>query len=123
MAWIVTGFATLRWLLLSGLLIIIVIGIMNTLWMAIRERRAEIGTVRAIGMSRRQVLGLFLLEATLLGALAAAAGALLGAIAILVVDAVGIPIGQQAFQMVLMSDRLHLELRVVDLLGASRSSP
>ncbi|MEZ4474743.1 MAG: FtsX-like permease family protein [bacterium] len=117
MAWIVTGFATLRWLLLSGLLIIIVIGIMNTLWMAIRERRAEIGTVRAIGMSRRQVLGLFLLEATLLGALAAAAGALLGAIAILVVDAVGIPIGQQAFQMVLMSDRLHLELRVVDLLG------
>ena len=117
MAWIVTGFATLRWLLLSGLLIIIVIGIMNTLWMAIRERRAEIGTVRAIGMSRRQVLGLFLLEATLMGAFAAAAGAALGAIAILVVDAVGIPIGQQAFQMVLMSDRLHLELRLGDLLG------
>lgn len=117
MSWVLTGFATIRWLLLSGLFIIIVIGIMNTLWMAIRERRAEIGTVRAIGMSRRGVLGMFLLEATLLGAIAAGVGAVLATIGIVVVQAVGVPIGMEAFQMVMMSDRLYLEWRALDVLG------
>ena len=39
------------------------IGIMNTMWIAIRERTREIGTLRAIGMQRRAVLWMFLLEA------------------------------------------------------------
>ena len=34
------------------LLVIIAVGIMNTLWIAIRERTREIGTLRAIGMQR-----------------------------------------------------------------------
>lgn len=118
MSFVLTGFATIRWLLLSGLFIIIVIGIMNTLWMAIRERRSEIGTVRAIGMSRKGVLGMFLLEAALLGTLAAGAGAVLATIGIVIIQAVGVPIGMEAFQLVLMSDRLYLEWRAVDVLGA-----
>ena len=118
MSFVLTGFATIRWLLLSGLFIIIVIGIMNTLWMAIRERRSEIGTVRAIGMSRKGVLGMFLLEAALLGTLAAGAGAVLATIGIVIIEAVGVPIGMEAFQLVLMSDRLYLEWRAFDVLGA-----
>lgn len=116
MSWVLTGFATIRWLLLSGMFIIIVIGIMNTLWMAIRERRAEIGTVRAIGMSRRGVLSTFLLEAGLLGLISAVVGTVLAAVAIVLIDRVGVSIGMEAFQMVLMSDRLYLELRASDLL-------
>ena len=38
--------------LIGVLLVIIVVGIMNTLWIAIRERTREIGTLRAIGMQR-----------------------------------------------------------------------
>ena len=121
MLWILKGFSTIRWLLLSGLLVIVVIGIMNTMWMVIRERTREIGTMRAIGMSRAGVLALFLLEAFGLGAIASAVGAVIGAITIASLNAAEIPIGMQAFQMVMMSDHLILELRVSDLLSAVAS--
>ena len=58
---------------------IIVIGIMNTMWIAIRERTREIGTLRAIGMQRRGVLRMFLLESLMLGLFGTIAGALAGA--------------------------------------------
>lgn len=118
MLWILTGFATIRWLLLAGLLVIVVIGIMNTMWMVIRERTREIGTVRAIGMSRRGVLGMFLAEALGLGLIASVVGTGLGALLIVSLNAADIPIGMEAFEMVMMSDRLFLELRFGDLLGA-----
>lgn len=56
------------------------IGILNVLLVAVSERRAEIGLLRAVGASRRQVMSCFLAEAILLsgagGALGLAAGAL-----------------------------------------------
>lgn len=56
------------------------IGILNVLLVAVAERTAEIGLLRAVGASRRQVMGCFLAEAILLsgagGALGLAAGAL-----------------------------------------------
>ena len=121
MLWILKGFSTIRWLLLSGLLVIVVIGIMNTMWMVIRERTREIGTVRAIGMSRGGVLSMFLLEGLGLGLIASTVGTIIGAITIVALNAAEIPIGMQAFQMVMMSDHLILELRVSDLLSAVAS--
>ena len=53
---------------------IVVIGIINTLRMSIRERGQEIGTMRSIGMPRRQVLGLFIMEYVQLALLAGVAG-------------------------------------------------
>jgi putative ABC transport system permease protein len=50
------------------------IGIMNVMLVAISERTAEIGLLRAIGASRRQILACFLTEAALLST----AGGLLG---------------------------------------------
>lgn len=50
------------------------IGILTMMWIAVGERTAEIGLVRALGASRRQVLTLFLLEAAGL----ASAGGLFG---------------------------------------------
>ena len=54
-------------MLIVILIAIVVIGIMNTMWIAIRERTREIGTLRAIGMQRREVLWMFLLESLMLG--------------------------------------------------------
>jgi putative ABC transport system permease protein len=55
------------------------IGILNVLLVAVAERTTEIGLLRAVGASRRQVLACFLTEAVLLsgagGALGLAAGA------------------------------------------------
>lgn len=70
------GIRALTGLLVFVLMVVVIIGILNTLAIAIRERTREIGTLRAIGMHRRKVLWLFVLEAGLLGLGGAAAGAL-----------------------------------------------
>ena len=53
-------------------------GIANTILMAAWERVREIGTLAALGMTRVQVLHLFLLEGVVLGAVGSALGAMLG---------------------------------------------
>jgi len=63
------------------LLLVVCTGLTNALWIAISERTREIGTLRALGMQRRSVLGLFLLEGGLLGFLGTASGILLGVLA------------------------------------------
>lgn len=116
--WILTGFNTVRWLLLGGLLIIVVVGIMNTLWMTIRERTRELGTLRAVGMKRSGVLLMILFEGLALGLFSATTGALAGALIAVGLDAAALYIPMQAFQMVLMSDHLHLVTRPGDLFSA-----
>jgi ABC-type lipoprotein release transport system permease subunit len=58
------------------LFLIILIGVVNTLRMTVRERTREIGTVRAIGMQKGEVRGAFLLETFFLGLASAIAGTL-----------------------------------------------
>jgi putative ABC transport system permease protein len=54
------------------------IGILTVMWIAVGERTGEIGLIRALGATRRQVLRLFLLEAVMLSAAGGAAGILAG---------------------------------------------
>ena len=63
LSWTIKSFDAISNILVMVLLIIVVVGIMNALWMAIRERTGEIGTLRAIGMTRWKVLWMFNLEA------------------------------------------------------------
>ena len=62
MTWTLKALQGLSAVLIVILIAIIIIGIMNTMWIAIRERTREIGTLRAIGMHRREVLWMFLFE-------------------------------------------------------------
>ena len=59
------------------LFLIVAVGITNTFRMVVYERTREIGTMRALGVQRRQARGLFLTEAVLLAAGATVAGLLL----------------------------------------------
>jgi len=52
--------------------------IANVMMMVVLERKKEIGILKSMGMPRREILYLFLLEGCLLGALGSAAGILLG---------------------------------------------
>ncbi len=54
------------------------VGIFTVMTIAVRERTAEIGLLRALGATRTRVLGLFLLEGTLLAGLGGAAGLVVG---------------------------------------------
>jgi putative ABC transport system permease protein len=87
------------------LMVVVVIGILNTLAIAIRERTREIGTLRAIGMQRRKVLWLFLVETALLGLAGCAAGALIAAAIAAALNAAGIALPESA-QIFLAQERL-----------------
>src|SRR4029434_4119994 len=87
---------------------IVAVGIMNTMWNSVRDRTAEIGTMRAIGMRRRRVVMLILTEAILLGLGATTAGALVGAALAFGIDAAQIKVPIEAVQAILLSDKLHL---------------
>ncbi len=97
-------------LLVIILMAVVVIGILNTLAIAIRERTREIGTLRAIGMQRSKVRWLILLETGLLGLGGTAAGALLAAAMAGALNAAGIRI-PESMQIFLAQERLTFLLR------------
>jgi ABC-type lipoprotein release transport system permease subunit len=110
LSWVVTAVTWLGGILVTVLMVIVAVGIVNTLAIAIRERTREIGTLRAIGMQRTQVLRLTLLEALLLGASGAAAGALLGAAGAAALNAARIAL-PESMQYFLLQQHLHLVVR------------
>jgi putative ABC transport system permease protein len=116
--WVVTAFNAVTWFLVVILVAIVAVGIMNTMWNSVRERTAEIGTMRAIGMQRRRVVMLILTEAALLGLGATTAGALVGAALALGVDAAQVKVPIEAVQAILLSDRLHLAVEAGTLVQA-----
>jgi putative ABC transport system permease protein len=59
-------------------------GVINTMMMSTTERTREIGTLRAIGARKSQVLKLFISEAFLIGLIGGAAGVLVGVVIALV---------------------------------------
>jgi putative ABC transport system permease protein len=66
-------------ILALALMAISATGIANTVLMATYERVREIGTLQALGMTRRSLVALFVSEGLLLGLLGSALGAALGA--------------------------------------------
>lgn len=89
------------------LFFIILIGVVNTLRMTVKERTREIGTVRAIGMQKSDVQLSFILETfflTLFSSLAGTVAAFLAmkGLSMFKIDAEGNPIG-----MMLVNERLY----------------
>jgi ABC-type lipoprotein release transport system permease subunit len=105
-SWTLKAVDGITFMLTMVLLVIIAIGIMNTLWIAIRERTREIGTLRAIGMGKPMVAAMFVIEAFLMGALGTLAGALLGCLAAAFLNTMHLPVPKGA-QLFLMSSTLH----------------
>lgn len=105
--WLSTAMHALGYLLVSVLIVVIAVGLMNTLWVAIRERTREIGTLRSIGMQRPRVMAMFVTEAFLLSFGATVGGALFGLLVALFINGrhVRIPFSMQA---ITMSDHLTL---------------
>lgn len=97
----------LRNVLVAVLLVIIVVGVMNTLWISIRERTREVGTLRAIGMQRPYVLAMFMTEAAILSLVATLVGSLLGAALAESLTQAHI-VAPKMFQLFLMTDTWRL---------------
>lgn len=59
-------------------LFVATVGIVNTMYVSVMERTREIGILKAIGYRPKQIMGMFLAEAALTGAIGAMCGLLLG---------------------------------------------
>lgn len=114
--WVVQLLSTLTYALVFILLIIIVIGLMNTLWMSIRERTAEIGTLRAIGLQKSQVFLLFQLESFFLCFSGTFIGAFFGVLVSKLLDSLKIPLTVETLKVFLMSNTLSFEIEGMEIL-------
>jgi ABC-type lipoprotein release transport system permease subunit len=68
----------ITFIVIAVLFVVILIGVVNTLRMTVRERTREIGTSRAIGMQAKDIRNVFLLETGLLAFFASVAGIIAG---------------------------------------------
>ena len=107
---------------LFGLVILLIagVGILNLLLMAVFERTREIGLLAAMGLKRREVTVLFLLEGILIGLLGALAGCLLGGLIVGYLGRVGFAynVSSEASEMIaLVGGRIYPRLGVDLLLG------
>jgi ABC-type lipoprotein release transport system permease subunit len=98
------------------LFFIILIGVINTLRMTIRERTREIGTVRAIGMQKNDVKNMFIMETLLLTAFSCVAGILLGVVVMQLLGLITFP-GDSALSMILKEKHLYFKLSFGSILS------
>lgn len=103
------------------------IGVMNVLLISVRERRSEIGLIKAIGGSEKQVCFLFLLEAVIYALLGSLMGLILG---VLMISCIGNWIGLSArlqmmtvIPVLLSAAGLGLIAGVMPAVKASRMQP
>ncbi len=89
------------------LFFVILIGVVNTMRMSIRERTREIGTNRAIGMQRSDVRSVFVLEVVFLAVLAAAVGIALGFGVMGLLSSLTIELRDNPFSMFFVQKHLH----------------
>lgn len=103
--WFMYLFSFASLIVIAILLVIIGVGIMNVMWISIKERTREIGTLRAIGMQRPSVLAMFVIEGFLLGLAGTVLGTGLGVALAAALNAAHIALPPGA-QLVLLSENL-----------------
>ena len=95
------------------------IGILNLMMMAVYERTREMGVLAALGMKGRQIMGLFLLEGAMIGAVGALIGCSLGLALSWAIAQVGIDYSFASDMgeiTALMGDRLYPTYSLTDAL-------
>lgn len=95
-----------------GLIVLLIasIGVLNLMLMAVFERTREMGVLQALGMKGRQLMGLFIMEGMMIGAVGAVLGCVLAGILVWLVAQVGIDLGYAQGMgevSVLMGERLY----------------
>jgi putative ABC transport system permease protein len=119
--WILTAIDSLSFTLILIMCAIIAVGMMNTMWIAVRERTREIGTLRALGMARKNVLILFMTEAIMLGLIAGVIGTTASYLLANGLNALEIRIPSRAMQTILLNDTLSFNVSWVDCMATAVS--
>jgi ABC-type lipoprotein release transport system permease subunit len=77
---ILDALTAVSYFVLFVFIVIVMVGILNTYRVIVYERTKEIGTMRALGMKRRSVTSLFIIEAAMLAMVASMIGLGVGAV-------------------------------------------
>ncbi len=96
------------------LFFIILIGVVNTLRMTVRERTREIGTVRAIGMQKKDVRNMFITETLLLSAISCLAGVILGVVVMWILGSITFGTGSD-LSMILKNRHIYFKMDPVGI--------
>jgi putative ABC transport system permease protein len=80
------------------------------MWLSVRERIKEIGTMRAFGTQKEQILFIFLMEALFLGFIFVGGGAIFSTLLIGLLNSLAIPIHSDGIKMFLMTQTLHFSM-------------
>ncbi|MGQ0507943.1 MAG: ABC transporter permease [Myxococcaceae bacterium] len=115
MSWTLKAVGGLTFILVGMALFIIAVGLMCSMWIAIRERTREIGTLRAVGMKRGGVLRMFVVEGFTLAVSATILGALLGIALCAGLNALHVHVPPEA-QLFVMRDTLYFEVNPLSVL-------
>jgi ABC-type lipoprotein release transport system permease subunit len=99
------------------LFFIILLGVVNTLRLSIRERTREIGTIRAIGMQKNDVRNIFLLETMFLALIASIAGILLSFLAMWGLSSMKITMEDNPLGMLLINNHLYFLPTAMTVIG------
>ncbi len=108
--WVTSAIELITLLIIAILSFIIASGIANTMWLSVRERIKEIGTMRAFGAQKEQILFIFVMEAFFLGVFFVGAGALFSTLLIYILNSLAIPIHSDGIKMFLMTQSLHFSM-------------
>lgn len=112
LGFVTVGLSALAVLVGAVVLALVMVGLFVSLNVAVRERTREIGTLRAMGMHRTSVVGMFVLEALLLGLTASTTGAAVAsALCVLLRDVLPLP---EALSNFFFSGTLPLEPRPLE---------
>jgi ABC-type antimicrobial peptide transport system permease subunit len=97
--------------------LVVAVIIANTLLMSVFERTREIGILSALGMKGRQIMSMFLFEATILGLIGCFFGIMLGAVLVYYFSINGIFFGDMGDAMgdVAFGDSLYTALVPINL--------
>ena len=96
---------TVSYVIFLILLLITMVGLLNTFRMVLIERTGEIGTMRAIGMHRFEVRNIFLSEALVLALLGVVAGLVVSVVLGTIIGAINFP-ADSPLQLFLRDDSL-----------------
>jgi putative ABC transport system permease protein len=113
---IIMGIKVIPQVMLLILLLVISMGIINTVTMSVLERTREIGTMAALGTRRNQILGMFLWETGILSAISAGIGVLAGTGIVLWLGHTGIPVTVEAMEFFCGGERFYFMFSETGLL-------
>jgi putative ABC transport system permease protein len=94
------------------ILLIAAVGIINTMLMAMLERKREIGNLMAMGVRRTEIMRLFSLEGGFIGVLGSLSAAVLGSLVLLYGQIAGLPINLNEIGNTPVAGKLYLHLNL-----------